>query len=195
MPDLDNEPRSYEPGNDERASKLRDMSAFREPPSQNPEGQPSKTQKAQEKPATSELRFTLPHRSINPSTSGARPNDKIDANRTKSELQAATEQLATIHRRIYDSKKAKDYATASELAYHAVPEMVLRIEKLKQDLLKQSIGKEKIEKASQDLANQAKDKEGKVAEKQNQVPRTAIESDSDSSEGSGDRILVEDMSD
>lgn len=185
MPDLDNEPRSYEPGTDERASKLRKMSAFREPPSQNPE----------EKPATSELRFTLPHRSINPSTSGARPKYKIDANRTKSELQAATEQLATIHRRIYDSKKAKDYAIASELAHHAVPEMLLRIEKLKQDVLDQSIEKEKIEKAKQDLVNQAKDKEGKAAEKQSQVPRTAIESDSDSSDGSEDRIPVEDMSD
>lgn len=90
--------------------------------------------------------------------------EEADLPDSQSELRVALDKIEILKKKKEEAEKAKNYANASDLAYYAIPEMEERIAGLKRD----------------------KEKNGKAdsAKNSQQAPRTEIETDSESSDGS-----------
>ena len=121
-----------------------------------------------DKPATSEVRFTLPHRDSRPSPA-IEPNlsAHLSPETKRTELQTALDKLELLNKKKEEAEKSKDVMTASDLTYYAIPELQGRIEKLKKA---QQEDKPKIP----------------AAKKPDRAPHTEVETDSESSDGSED---------
>lgn len=158
----------------------------REPWDANPESRPNQTERGKEtKPAVSEVRFTVPRLDPTRQTAGVPQSRKpvsrtfkVDIHRKRhdQELQEAMDKLERLKSNRDEAERAKNYALKSDLEYYAIPDLESRIKKLKQ-------------------AHEGDESDGKgaLAEKQGRVPQTAVETDSEGSEGPEPK--AEDVSD
>ena len=116
-----------------------------------------------EKPATSEVRFTLPHRDSRPSPAIVpNPSPHISPQAKKTELQTALDKLELLNK-----KKDQAEQSTSDLTYYAIPELQGRIEKLRK-------------------VQQEDKTKYPATKKPDPAPHTEVETDSESSDGSED---------
>lgn len=148
----------------------------REPGDANPESRPNETEGAREtKPAVSEVRFTVPRLDPPRQTAGVpqsrKPASKISEGEAQrksqdQEIREAMDKLERLKSNRDEAERTKNYSLKSDLEYYAIPDLESRIKKLKQA--------HKGDKS---------DGKGALDEKQGRVRLTAVETDSEGSEG------------
>ena len=162
--------------------ELQDLPLLEELRAAHPESQPKGTDAASKRePAVSEVRFTVPRLEPTQHTPRMPPSRRptgeilekdIQRNDKEQELREAMDKLERLKNNLNEAVKTKNYAVKTDLEYYAIPDLESRIEILKQDRKRDE-----------------SDGKSAPAEKQGQVPLTAVETDSEETEESESNVV------